>query len=192
MMKKRVFIAIDLPKALKDIFVDFFAKVKKIDVVKWEKAEKLHLTLAFLGFIDEIKIPSLISLLTEISQDQSGPIISIRPQIEGFPTASNPRVLWLALAGDVAALEKIAERVSEKLKDKKFTFDDRGFLAHLTIGRFKSGVKKWQKEKIAKAISDVLPQRLPEFTVTGVSLYESRLTAKGSVYNRLHHEDFRD
>lgn len=191
-MKKRVFIAIDLPQALKDRFIDFFAKVKKISLVKWEEAEKLHLTLAFLGFIDETRIPSLISLLKEISKNQASPILSIRPQIEGFPSSSNPRVLWLSMVGDVPTLKKIAERVSEKLKDKKFTFDDREFLAHLTIGRFRSSVKKWQKEKIVKAISDVLPQRLPKFPVAGVSLYESRLTAKGSIYHKLHHEDFRN
>lgn len=189
-MKKRVFIAVDIPKAIQNTLTKFFDKVYKHKEVKWERAEKLHLTLAFLGFVEEEKVAALISIVKQTASKVNPLSLSIIPKIEGFPTTSNPRVLWLPLAGDIARLKDAADTVQKLLKDARFSFDEREFHGHLTVGRFRAGTKKWQKQPMLNIVKEALPRESIPFEVLGLTLFESRLTPKGSVYKVLAYEDF--
>lgn len=191
-MKKRVFIAIDVPEVVKRAFVTFFNKVSSIKEVKWEKPEKLHLTLIFLGRVTEKQISQLVSILASIEGNRQSLTLSVIPSLSGFPTPSNPRVLWLPIEGELAPLQAIADELQKRLKDSNFHFDDRAFHAHLTIGRFRNGIKKWQKQKVLKTIGKALPKRSITFPVEGLTLFESTLTPKGSVYTILHYANFRN
>lgn len=190
-MKKRVFIAIDLPKEVKKAFVAFFEKVSPIQELKWEKPEKLHLTLSFLGRVDEMQVLQLVSILDSIESNQQSITLSVTPLLSGFPTPSNPRVLWLPIEGELTPLLAAADKLLKKLKDRNFRSDERAFHPHLTIGRFRSGMKKWQKQNILKIVENALPKEEITFTIDGVTLFESTLTPKGSVYKILHYANFR-
>lgn len=192
MMKKRVFIAIDLPQEVKKKFESFFEKVSQIQEVKWEKLEKLHLTLVFLGRTEEEKIQTLTLLLDRIKVNYKSFTFYITPKLSAFPTISNPRVLWLPIKGEIEKLRAMTETLQKMLHDKNFQFDEREFHAHLTLGRFRSGVAKWQKEKALKIIERALPKDAIDFTVGGITLFESTLTPKGSRYTILYYADFRD
>lgn len=189
-MKKRVFIAIDLPKEVKETFIIFLGKVKDVHEVKWEKPEKLHLTLVFLGRATENQTLQLVSILDSIVSNQKSLNLSIVPFLSGFPTPSTPRVLWLPIEGELTTLQAVVNELQKILKDNNFRFDERTFHPHLTIGRFRNGVKKWQKQKVLKTIEDALPKRSIMFTVEGLTLFESTLSPKGSVYNVLHYANF--
>ena len=189
-MKRRVFIAVDLPEEVKKALVAFFNKVSSIKEVKWEKPEKLHLTLVFLGRVTEKQISQLVSILSSIESNRQSFTLSIIPSLSGFPTPSNPRVLWLPIEGDIIPLQKVADELQKRLKDSNFNFDEREFHPHLTIGRFRSGIKKWQKQKMLKTIGYELPKRPIAFPVEGLTLFESTLTPKGSVYTILYYANF--
>lgn len=191
-MKKRVFLALDLPKVIKEEFAGFFKSVQKIKIVKWEQPEKLHLTLVFLGFVKEEKIVQLGSLLKSVVVQQSRFSLEIAPKLSGFPTVSNPRVLWLPLEGDLEILQKIVKALQKILRQEGFKFDKRPFSVHLTLGRFREGFKKWEKEKVVRAIEDELPKLPLEFKIEGIALFESKLTSRGSIYKVLLDENFRD
>ena len=191
-MKKRVFFAIDLPNEVKDSFTEFFNNVSNIKEVKWERPEKLHLTLIFLGFVDEKKIEELTILLDRIIVEKQSFALTINPaSFSAFPSLSNPRVLWLPIEGDVEKLKIVARALINVLKAKGFVFDKR-FSLHLTLGRFRTWMKKDEKERIVKTIHDKLPQRPVTFAVSGITLFESKFTPKGSTYNVLAYEDFRN
>lgn len=191
-MKKRVFFAISLPSSVEKELGDFFENTKKIREVRWEKPEKLHLTLAFLGHIEENNIPILTTLLRSMIVNHKPFLLRILPRISGFPTAKNPRVLWLEIAGDLDKLSSVAESVQKVLKDSSLPFDKRPFSAHLTVGRFRDGVRLGDKQKVLGEVFDALPQHPIEFKVTGVILFESKPSPKGSVYQALAYENFRD
>lgn len=189
-MKKRVFFAIDLPEKVKNTFAEFFQDVIDVKEVKWEQVEKLHLTLVFLGFVDEKKIRELTMVLESIIVEHKPFTLTVVPTISAFPTLSNPRVLWLPIEGDVEKLKQVANVLGKGLKKKGFSFDKR-FSPHLTIGRCKKWVKKSEKERIVKTVAKTLPEESETFTVGGITLFESKLTPKGSIYNILAYEDFR-
>lgn len=191
-MKKRVFLAIDLPKAIKEEFTGFFKNVQSLGAVKWEAPEKLHLTLVFLGFIKEEKIVPLGSVLKSVAAQHPKFSLEIAPKLSGFPTISNPRVLWLPLEGDLEIAQKIAKALQKILRREGFKFDQRPFSAHLTLGRFRGGFKKREKGKVVRAIKDELPKLPLKFKIEGIALFESKLSRLGSNYQVLAYENFRN
>lgn len=191
-MKKRLFYAIDLPKDIKEQFQACFNKLGDEKAIKLEKSEKLHLTLIFLGAVDEQKISQLTLLLDSIRVNYKPFQLRITPAVFAFPTISNPRVLWIPIKGDITTLQNIVDTLQKLLRDKDFRLEKRPFSVHLTLGRFRNNVKKSQKQKVVYAIADVLPKKPLTFTVEGITFFESTLTPKGSVYNILHYADFRD
>lgn len=190
-MKKRLFFAIALPQQTKRIFAQFVEKVGGFTEVKWEKPEKLHLTLAFLGFVAEHKIKTLATILGSIIVEQESLNLTILPKLCAFPTISNPRVFWLPIGGEIDKLEAVSQHLTKILMDKRFTFDDRPFSVHITLGRFRKAVKKWQKQKLVKVVQAALPKNPIAFQVKGITLFDSKLTSKGSVYQVLAYENFR-
>lgn len=189
-MKKRVFFAIDLPTETKETFTDFFTEVAGFKAVKWENPEKLHLTLIFLGYVDEKRINELTLLQSSNRVEYKMLTFRIIPKISAFPNPANPRVIWLPIEGDVNKLHYIVKQLAKALKDKKFHFDNRRFSAHLTLGRFRDWVKKEEKELIVDLVKKAIQKGSIEFAVTGLTLFESKLSPKGSVYKILAYEDF--
>lgn len=189
-MKKRVFFAIDLPKKVKNSFAELFERVGNIKEVKWEKPEKLHLTLIFLGHVDEKRINELTLLQSSNRVGYKTLTFRIVLKLSAFPTITSPRVLWLPIEGDVDKLHYIVKQLAKALKGTKFRFDDRKFSAHLTLGRFRDRVKKEKKDHILEVIEKALPKGTIEFAVNGITLFESKLGPKGSVYYALAYENF--
>ena len=133
----------------------------------------------------------LLSILSSIVSNRQSFRLSITPSLSGYPTPSNPRVLWLPIEGKLIPLRAIADELQKRLKGSNLRFDEGAFHAHLTIGRFRSGVKKWQKQKVLKTIEKALPKSSIAFPVEGITLFESNLTPKGSLYKVLHYANFR-
>lgn len=182
---KRFFIAIPLPEKVKEVLFPFFKNTARLKEVKWEKPEKLHLTLAFLGRVEEKRIKELTLLLDSIKVNYKPLALKLIPKICAFPDLSSPRVLWLPIEGETKKLQKITDSLRKSLLEKNFTFDERPYFPHLTIGRFRKDAQKWQKENVLKTIEGELPKAPMEFKAGNLTLFESELTPKGSVYKQV-------
>ncbi len=108
-MKKRIFVAVDISEETRQTVSDYMADLKnKFPNVKvgWDRPEKLHLTLKFLGDTDENQLEKLKIICEQIA----GQISNLKFQISNtgvFPSLRNARVLWLGVNGDVEELQKI-------------------------------------------------------------------------------------
>lgn len=102
--------------------------------IRWVPPGNLHLTLKFLGDVEEARIPDLsraIGLATA-----GVPPFTVRTgRLGAFPRMVNPRVLWVALEGDLASLLRLQRRVEEELVKLGLPAEDRSFSPHLTVGR---------------------------------------------------------
>ena len=68
----RTFIAIELPDEIKDALAQLQEGLKKSGAdVKWVEPKNIHLTLKFLGEIDEKKAENTIKIINEIAKDLS-------------------------------------------------------------------------------------------------------------------------
>ena len=173
----RAFIAIDLPgnilKEIKNI-------QKKLPMFTGKKTEpeNLHLTLKFLGNVDEKVLSNVKKRLREIK------LKSFETQINKIGFFDNQKsrnynrqiIVWLHMT-DCNELQKNVDNVLNRLFEK-----ERRFMSHLTIARIKY-VKN--KTKFFKELGKIkIPQTL-NFPVKNFKLKESALSRKGPVYEDL-------
>jgi 2'-5' RNA ligase len=99
--------------------------------VKWVCPEALHLTLKFLGDVEDAREPNLRAALGQVG---GGPVSL---HIEGFgvfPDFQRPRIVWAGVAPD-PALELLQHRVEQVFAPLGFPTEPRAFRPHLTLGR---------------------------------------------------------
>ena len=191
----RVFVAVDISdEAKKEI--EKLSKVfqKKHWPVKWEKPKKLHQTLVFLGSIKEDKFKLVKLACLRAVKNTSCFEISFKG-LGCFPNYDYPRVIWLGLKGDLKNLAQLQKRIEKNLVDLDFKLKLRPFSPHITLGRIKKARTK-ERQEIGRQLKKlrILPARqslgrggnLESRTlVDRVVIYESILSAKGSVYKKL-------
>ncbi len=175
----RTFIAIELNPAIKSELSYIQRELKPIGAdVKWVKPGSMHLTLKFLGNIDQSTISDTKKLLDTIASAHKPFEITLF-KIGGFPKLDNPRVLWVGIDKGCANIEKIADELGQ---DK-----ERPFSAHLTLGRVKSLKNKNQLVEKIKAL-DFQPSA--SSLVDKIMLFQSTLTPQGPIYTPLHTSKF--
>ncbi len=148
--------------------------------VRWTPAENLHVTLKFLGDVDEARVGSMRAALRDALSGLAG----FRAAVKGlgvFPDARRPRVLWAGLAAaDLARTARLVERALEPLGVEPET---ERFRRHVTIGRWRrpepggSGLR----EELARWRD----REFGEFRIDAVTLFRSTLRPAGAVYDPL-------
>lgn len=147
--------------------------------LKFVDPEIVHITLKFLGDVEESKIPSLAAALDSMMCEP------FEAQIEGvgvFPKPSNPKVLWLGGVGNFKALH---DEVESLLEPFKFEKDEREFTAHATLARVKF-LKKDQKKTFVDIVKELKDLKLGSMRVNRLMLKKSTLTPEGPIYETLH------
>jgi 2'-5' RNA ligase len=135
----------------------------------------IHLTLKFLGEVDELKIGKVIGVLQQISREPfwitvCGPVGSSR---------SKPRVIWCNVM-DQGECRDLHARVEEALAPLGFERENREFLAHATVAR----VKKFHPS-LYEILGTMPKGSLGNCIVKGMRLKKSTLTPRGPVYEDL-------
>ncbi len=148
--------------------------------VGWEKPEKIHLTLKFLGDVDEAQ-------LSQIKEAAIKAAAGLRPflvTIENtgcFPSPGKARVLWLGLIDQTGNLRKLKEMLEERTAALGFEKETRPFAPHLTIARLREPQR-------SRELAEAWLQKQFEpvsFEVSALVIYESKLLPAGSVYSVL-------
>ncbi len=178
----RTFVALDLPADVQKDLAAFCAPLQKLDVaVSWIRPDRIHLTLKFLGNVEEAAVDSIGDALRSAVE----PIrpFALRPAGCGaFPSLREMRVVWVGVQGDLEPLKDLHRRVEEALERLGFARENRPFRAHLTLGRVKGrrGMKSLQEALVARqAYQGVI------FDVSEVVLYKSDLKPDGAQYTPL-------
>jgi 2'-5' RNA ligase len=161
-------------------------KLKRFGMpVRWVRPGSIHLTLKFLGDIDQ-------NTVGPISRALSAAVAGWRPLTLGvggvgvFPGIKRPRVIWAGLREDTPGLLRLQASVEAGLETVGFAREQRPFKAHLTLGRVKGRIAPAQLLEAVEAFSDF---RTGQFEVDGVTLFKSDLKPTGAVYTRLAHFD---
>lgn len=176
-MKHRLFLAIDVPSAR------IVALQSKLDGLRlpviWEKPEKIHLTLNFLGRVSIDQIGGVSRIVKSAAYHFNQFSISL-PFLETLYQRHDQTLLYLATSSpDLAPLQKA---LCEGFDSIKFP-QPRRFLPHITIGKIKRTDPTTTK-RVIDAISNLDYRPLPPFEVDHLTLYESHLSSKGSTYQK--------
>lgn len=174
----RTFISLEIPKEVKTEIGLIQKRLKfHLPKARWAKPEISHLTLAFLGSITPNKIRLVKKILNQSAVDR--PIKLKFYQIGGLPNPKKARVIFLDLKGDLDKLDRLAKNIRHQLKKEGIYFDEKPFLAHLTLGRLK------RHQDISPFITKIqIPQK--EFLAPEVRLVKSTLTSSGPIYEGIY------
>ena len=167
----RLFIAIELPEEAKKELARL-----RMDIpgARWVPSDQIHLTLSFLGEVDEAALERLTVQLARIHMTE----FRIRFGGTGcFPDRRRPRVLWAGLEPE-PSLIALAARVREALLTCGIPQEERPFSPHITLGRIKLPVPGMCDAFLNRDRKPALPAlHVREFT-----LFQSRLTPQGAVH----------
>ena len=179
----RCFVAISLPEELKASISGIQERLKTAGAdVSWTRQEGMHLTLKFLGEVEEKMIPNIERAL-DMAVDG---ITTFTLSVSGmgiFPDMRRPRVVWIGLKEEGDNLIRLHKGVDEELKKTGFPSEDRRFTPHITLGRIRSNRNI---EKLLKLIDAEKGVDSGSFEVSDLHLIKSELKPSGAVYTELY------
>jgi len=180
----RAFVSADIG-ALPGI-VKVLDELKNTDAdLKLVEPGNVHLTLKFLGEIDENRVDEIAGIMEKS-------VIGIHPfriKLMGvgvFPSMNYMRVLWVGLK-DAEKLGVIAERLENELSNLGFKKEKRMFSPHVTVGRVKS---QKNKDVLQSFLNENKEKDFGEFEVKCIRLKKSVLTSKGPEYSTVKETPF--
>lgn len=136
----RVFIAIELPASVRELALKHIQLLRnEFPQVRasWERIEKMHITLKFLGDIDEKQFTYLQRAMEETAKEFQSFVISTEGT-GAFPSRGVPRILWLSVNDNSGMLSKLQSRIEDKCSEIGFKREDRAFHPHLTLARIRT------------------------------------------------------
>jgi 2'-5' RNA ligase len=148
--------------------------------IRWVGNDKLHLTLKFLGEVQEDKVEPIIETLEGALRDISQFSIFGRG-IGVFPDIRRARILWVGL--EAKPLASIATGVESVLEPIGFPRERRSFKPHLTIGRWRNF--DGSSDRLKQEIERFKNYDFGEARVEEVVLFQSVLKPEGAVYSPL-------
>jgi len=186
----RTFIAVELDPTLKEAIAAVQETLKRelhglaAGVrLQWVRVSAIHLTLKFLGNIEEGRVGDILHALEQAGRSHDPFIIDVKG-FGVFPNLRAPHVLWMGLTGQTDRLIRLAGSLDAALMPLGFPVEPKSYTPHLTLARVKE-----QNRTIGNALADSGVMRdvtsrgtLP---VRAVALMQSELTPSGSVYSRL-------
>jgi 2'-5' RNA ligase len=178
----RTFIAIELPEKIIYTIGKVQEEIKIYGLkVRWVRPENIHLTLKFLGDIQEADTEKVAKVVSESVTGH--PAISLAVKGIGvFPSIKKPRVLWLGISKQLDPLTALQQALNYNLEAMGFPKEKRPFRGHLTLGRIKSKIDP-------KILHDILKEffqfESEHFLADRIILYKSDLKPGGAVYTKL-------
>lgn len=177
----RLFVAIPVPGSVEEALADARRRLgPSLPGVRWTAPGRLHLTLKFLG---------------ETRPDRRGPVEealhgaflterACEIELSGlgaFDEDGRPRVLWAGVARGADALRRAAVRLDDALAAVGVSREDKPYLPHITLGRFRPGARP----PAPGFLAGFSPARFGSFTAMGAVLMESRPGPDGPSYTNL-------
>jgi 2'-5' RNA ligase len=178
----RSFFAIEPPPSVRNEIARVSGLLRNTNAdVKWVRPESVHLTLKFLGNVDEATIDPLARAVGEVAAAHEAMELETKG-LGVFPGLKKPRVVWLGLGGDIDGLRELQHSVETATAEFGFEAEKRSFKPHLTLGRIRSGRGRNQ---LMSALETIKPES-QSFLAAEVILFKSDLKPTGAVYTVLH------
>jgi len=172
----RTFIAIEMPKEIKEILLDAQKQINT-EKVKVRPAKAFHLTLKFLGEVEEKKIEEIKSALKATKFKKFNTTLT---EIGVFPSEDYIRVVWVGLNDPKSIITNLQKEVDSKLETLGFKKDTK-FHPHVTLARVKFVE---DKERFIKNLKEIKIEK-KSFKITEFKLIKSILTPEGPIYEDL-------
>lgn len=171
---KRLFVGLELPPTIRQTLLSL---QEDIAGARWQSDQQLHMTLCFLGSLDDDLISGIEHAIRGL------PLTSFHVRLRGihcFGSQHQPRTLW-AGADPEAPLRQLHAQIRARLDTLGLPPEQQSFQPHITLARFSRG----QRGDVTDFLDRSSGFASVAFPVTQVSLFASTPGAGGSSYRVL-------
>lgn len=144
--------------------------------VTWVPADRLHLTIRFLGQIDDGRVPAVCEALAPPLA-----VAAFDLTLAGagaFPKGGSPRVLWLGVTGGRSEMLAVEREVSARLAPLGIPEEERPYSPHLTLAR----VREPGSLRSARLLEGLTATQVGTSHIDAITLFQSKLSPKGPTY----------
>jgi 2'-5' RNA ligase len=181
-MEIRCFIALNLPAEIKGRLAELESRLKEARAdVSWVKPENVHLTLKFLGGVEEARVP-LVKRAVQEGLRREGPLVLTLAGLGVFPNPRSPRVVWVGVGGDTERLQNLQESLEQALGEVGFPREARSFSPHITLGRMRS---RQGAASLMELVGHLGANEVGSLKAESIELMRSQLHPAGAVYTIL-------
>ncbi len=180
-MLKRIFVAVNLPEDVKRELSFHQEEMKKsLRGVRWVEKENMHITMAFIGSIDEEKMFPVINELEMVREKAFEMKFTEMCYIPN--DRRKAKMIWVR--GESQEISFLNEKIEKKLLSSgiNYTPDERGFTPHVTLGRIRS----WEWKRLPLVEIPLLEEGIEiRFPVNSFELMESKLKRGRADYKEI-------
>lgn len=183
----RLFVALEIPPDVREKLATLIQELRAVAAgsarskmrPRWVPAENLHLTLKFIGHVQE---ESVAGIRSELTQVRSAAAVDLRFRGLGFfPNEKRPRVLWAGVEAS-SNLAALAGEIDARIEKFGVARETREFSPHLTLARFDPpGIS----DELREAVQAHIPREFGAACGNEFYLFESKTRPSGAEYTRL-------
>jgi 2'-5' RNA ligase len=178
----RAFVAANLDPGLRDRVARIQERLKEARAdVSWVRPENLHLTLKFLGEVEDAALDAVADAIGSVAAGHA-PVPLVLAGLGAFPQPRTARVVWIGVGGGAEGLAELHAELEAGLERLGFQRDARPFTSHLTLGRVRG---PGRREQLAAAVTSMAPEPLGEMLLDRIDLMRSELRPEGARYSVL-------
>lgn len=179
MYSTRCFIAVPLQPPASTVARKLLDRLKQtVGNVKWTRPEELHITLKFLGELDNRDLLRVGQELRKACAD-IGPFSASLNGLGTFPKHKPPRIVWAGIDEGREIFERLYHHLDQSLIELGVPQEGKAYTPHLTLGRVGRGA---DLELLAATMQAVAPEMNALFDVDEVVLFTSLREKGGFVH----------
>lgn len=167
----RLFTSLDLPEEQKQ---ELLGRMGGLPNVRWQTRDQLHLTLRFIGEVEENRAEEIRLLLGGLDFK---PFFSRIAGVGTFGTRRTPRMVWAGIEG-VGELKALQEKITNVIRRAGIPPEERKYTPHVTLARIKGG----NGNKLQEYLKNNRDLYLDRFEVNTFNLMQSHLGNTGAHY----------
>jgi 2'-5' RNA ligase len=183
MARLRTFIGVDIGKELRDRCASLQENLARTGAdVKWVEIENLHVSLLFLGEVDEREITDICRAVADACGERDAFSLGVE-KVGCFPHSRRPRVLWVGVGdgnAELVALHDVLEPPLQALGC--YRREERRYRPHITLGRVRS---ERSGGPLADALKKYANWQGGATEVHEIHVLSSQLTPQGPIYTVL-------
>jgi 2'-5' RNA ligase len=168
-----LFIAVPVPDSIKQQLNVWCLQIQKhISFKKWVFPSDYHITVKFLGGVDNDILIRLKPLIREIASRQSS-FSLILEDLNIFGKKDSPRILWTSVNGDLNPLFTLQKNVDVSTESLGYVSENRPYVPHLTLAKNYNGKMVFETIYLKEAAKH---QMMPlKWEVNEIVLYQTHL-----------------
>lgn len=154
------------------------------DALRLVAAENMHITLRFIGEVEDLDTPRLKATLA-----RHLPPVEVKLRLDGvrtFGAAARTSSAWLSVAGDLDELRQLHQRANEAVKDGLgVPFEEQRYTPHVTLARVRNRGGAEDRRALAEYVREIEVPSMEPFIAREVLLIRSRLSGSEPHYETL-------